>query len=258
MKRLRWLIAAGLVSSSAGAVDRPALQLGVETGLASRRFGYVDDVFSRLRRHELDLAPMVAVSGEWYPGAHTGSALSDLGLAGRYERILVGDTEDPARGTRIETDAGAWSIGLRSRFGAPTLRWTLEADYRVRFWHLHGEPSVPNVDFRTLRWGLRAAWRDADGRVLLEPRAGLAEVVSSGDLESRAWFPRSNGYAYDLGLRLGVLHGRAVWGYLGLAFERHVLVLHPELGDLNVAGSLHDDTVSLTLGVEWSGLGASR
>jgi hypothetical protein len=247
-------IAAGAdVSASAPEAERGAPWVSIAVGpeLYGRHFTYRDDVFQQLQEYDVTATPALTATGEVYPmvGRSSG-ALAGLGAAGHFTHVPSFETEDGA-GTLYTSEARSFAGGARYRYALGPVSLAAALDFGQQSFSIESRgdmagPDFPAVKYRYLRAGLGAAaplW----SRYSIAAAVGYRHVLSSGEIESAEFFPRTTARALDVELALAAA---LLWGFdvrLGAALERYGHDLQPEPGDSKVAGGALDQYPRLHL-----------
>ncbi|MGF1469349.1 MAG: hypothetical protein ACFCGT_24790 [Sandaracinaceae bacterium] len=235
-------------SPASGEPDRPSPPvqiLGVAVGIAHRSLAYSDDIFLRLRPYGLPAGLLARGQAELWPGRLLGvDALDGLSLFARGEGVPGIHTADEVRDLSFPTQA--WGLEATARYRAAIDDVSLGAEAGYQAWvfriaDAQGSlgPEVPNVAYESLRLGALLRWRMALG-LYLDARFAYLLVVSSGEIASEAWFPRTWTGGVDGEAELG---WRFRWVEVGAAFgwRRFFHHFHPEPGDRRVAGGAVDE-----------------
>lgn len=244
-------------SATRGDPGPPPLAVSVGGEVMARSFGYRDDLFDELARYDVAARPALGVDAVWYPAAHLGASpggwAGRVGVAARFLYVTPFETST-ADGERYTTRASSFRVGLRWRQPLGGAELGGIADYAGRSFSFdQGDalrpPEVPGVRYRSLRLGaevrapLAGAWSGVGS-------LAYRHVLSSGEIESDAYFPRASARGVDAGLWLARPLKERFELRLGAALERYGYDLAPEPGDMRVAGGAVDQylSVSLSLG----------
>ena len=85
-----------------------AFEVTLQASLFSRKFSYVDDLYSRLRGYELNGGPSISIGLRWYPGSHFSDGwASRFGFDASYERAF-GIKSVRADGTSFATSSQSY------------------------------------------------------------------------------------------------------------------------------------------------------
>jgi hypothetical protein len=241
-----------LAESPGGTASPHALAVRIGAQALGRRYTYNDDLFLALNTYALPMGPAIAAELEWFPGAHVSSGVaSAFGVSARYERV-IGVTSSASRSQNISysTDSQLVEAGglARHRVGSVDLRGELAfGAHRYGLAASDGsDPNLPVADYRYLRLGAGVALRV--GRVVeLSLDGAYLHLLSIGELDDEAWFPRASGAGLELraGVRVDLGSGFSVGYTLGL--RRYWFALDPEVGDARVAGGALDRYVQNSL-----------
>ena len=227
------------------------LSIAVGPELYARHFSYRDDLFQKLREYDLAATPAVGVAAEVYPMAMSSRGpLAGLGLAGRFTHVPNFDSEDTA-GSQYSGEARSYAVGGRYRHRIAAVDLAGALDYGSQSFAIAPkgdamDPDFPAVRYHYLRAGLGAA-APLFSRFALSAAVGYRQVLSSGEIESADFFPRSSVRGFDAELGLSAAIG---WGFdvrAGAALERYGYALHPEPGDAKVAGGALDQYMRFSL-----------
>lgn len=222
-----------------------------------RNLYFTDDFFQRLRPYTLSFAPALAVSFEWYPGAHfTRAAISSFALVacGEYG---FGFASVDAQGRRYDTEAWGVSVGLRVR----RTFWRVEVGFTLAYGHQvfaldrtsAGEAppeGIPNVAYQSVRAGF-------SGRINLHRRLALTvgftwlTVLSAGEIDGPDYFPRSFVGGFEVHLGVAVPLVRDLEARFAVDWRRYFHHMNVVPGDRLVAGGAADDFPAATLGIAW-------
>lgn len=243
----------------------PALNLGVGFRMFSRRFYYVDDIFSQLSKYSLPIGPAIQVEADWYPAAHfTRGAASRVGINLGFNYAL-GITSVSATNVRYSTQMLRFRAGLMGRLSLGPIDVMPTAGIAIQNFNIASgamgmqKPNIPDVRYTNLRVGFNT--RITLIRELTSSVGPFAIVggfcyqhpLSTGEIGTAAYFPRSSATGMDanLGLALGLLNKVEV--RLTGEYIRYGFKMNPEVGDKYIAGGALDDsfagaiTVALTL-----------
>ena len=177
-------------------------------------------------------------------------ALAGLGAAGHFTHVPSFETEDGA-GARYISEARSFAGGARYRYALGPVSLAAALDFGQQSFSIESRgdmagPDFPAVKYRYLRAGLGASaplW----SRYSIAAAVGYRHVLSSGEIESAEFFPRTTARALDVELDLAAA---LLWGFdvrLGAALERYGHDLQPEPGDSKVAGGALDQYPRLHL-----------
>lgn len=230
------------LSTSSKDVDAAALVIAPRLGMGARWFDYRDRMSTGLRSFEIVGTPVVGADAAVYPGAlATASPIAAaLGACGSFTNAIgavatIANTELNVDWTAFDAGAcarvpiGNVTVGASLTYGGidfgfdgRTTPETASASARYRFVRARARVRVPvATSFH------------------VEGVAGGMSPTDLGPLAER--FPRAEGAGVvaELGASLQV----AQWVELRsrISYERFFFALHPEPGDLAVAGGAHDD-----------------
>jgi hypothetical protein len=239
--------AAELGVAAPGLSDRPGppwLSVAIGPELYGRHFSYRDDVFEALNEYDLAGTPAVTATGEVYPMAgRARGAVAGLGAAGRFTHVPSFDSEDLA-GVQYSSEARSYELGARYRHRIARVDLAGAIDYGGQSFSIAPAGDAADADFPAVRYHYvragAAAAAPIASRFAIAGAAGYRQVLSSGQIESPAFFPRSSARGLDLGLELSAA---LLWGLdvrAGAAVERYGHALEPEPGDPRVAGGALD------------------
>lgn len=233
-----------------------AATVDAQVGLrvSGRSLWFTDDFFQRLRPYEVVGVAAVAAAVEWYPmQPFTRGPASWFGLA------LAGDwapalSSRDAQGRSYGTTAYGFTAGLRFR----RVFWRAEAGVTLGYGHQvfaidraasEAPPDgIPSVAYQTLR--LAASGRlNVVSRLALRATVGYQHVLSSGELGSEAFFPRSTAGCVETELGAAVPLTAGLEARLDLSWKRYFHAMNPVPGDRLVAGGAADDYYAATVGV---------
>ncbi len=245
-------------SGPSGPLPSP-LTLIAEFAGFGRQYSYNDDLFGALRAYSLGFAPMVGAKLYYFPAAHfTNSFAANIGIDARIETAFGVKSQDSA-GQEFPTSM--WGFGLGGRVRIPIGDHYLSAivGYGAQSFRIEAisptipAPDVPDVDYGFLRIG--AEMRLVFGVFVTELKASLLPLLSSGQLGSNEWFPRTTGGGMEAGLVLGVLVTNWFEVRAGFEYRRFWFSMNPEPGDTYVAGGALDSYFvgNIGLGLHWPG-----
>jgi hypothetical protein len=229
----------------------PWVSIAVGPELYGRHFSYRDDLFQELQEYDVTATPAVTATATIYPMARgSRGALAGLGLAGAFTHVPSFDSEDGAGG-QYTSEARSYALGARYRHAILGVEVAGALDYGSQSFSIASSgdmpaPDFPGVNYRYLRAGLGVSaplW----SRYSIAAAAGYRQVLSSGQIESDDFFPRSSARAFDADLELSAA---LAWGFdvrVGAALERYGHDLQPEPGDARVAGGALDQYLRLFL-----------
>jgi len=231
-------------------VDNATIVVEPRVGVAARWFDYRDRVSSGLRSFAIVATPVVGVAAEVYPGALAGSSplANALGLCGAFT-AAVGAVAQTAS-TELNVDWSAFDAGVCAR--APLGRVTLGASvsYGGVDFSFDGrttpETASASAQYRFVRGAARAKVAVSEAATL-EAAAGGMSLSDLGPLAER--FPRATGAGIFARVGGALRVARAVELRSAIAYERFFFALHPEPGDVSVAGGAHDDQARLEASV---------
>lgn len=224
--------------------DGPWISVSIGPELYGRHFTYRDDVFDALSEYTVTATPALTAVAEVYPMAHRSRGLAaHLGAAGQFTHVPSFDTED-LDGAEYTSEARSYAVGARYRQRLAAVHLAGALDFGSQSFSIAAAegamaPDFPAVRYRYLRAGLSAT-APLFSRYALAAAAGYRQVLSSGEIESSAFFPRASARGIDLQLELAA---QLRWGLdvrAGAALERYGFALNPEPGDTRVAGGALD------------------
>jgi hypothetical protein len=246
-------IAAGVETHAAPMTDRcSTADLSTSGGVMARRFNYRDEQRGALRGYALIRAPVGRVEGTLYPFASASASgpcrlLSGFGLRATYDRM--GAVTSQLADRRLSTHGSAYQIELVLRLPRGHLTLQPSIGYVARQYSVEDQ-VVPTADYRALGAGLDVTVRTR--LIAFEVGAGARRLLSSGTLQSDAWFPGSSAFAVAAHAQLALAVTDWVDAVLGGAveYESFTFPIDPNAPYPNgVAAGAHDLFLQGTLGV---------
>ncbi len=217
----------------------------------SRNFDYNDDLFKRMRTHEVKAAPSIFLMLRWYPLAHGQSGmLANLGITGGYEQGFATTTED-ADGRELKTNMNAWFVGLRGRVPLNPHELGLVLSYGQYNFGISGDEArpFPDASYQYLGFGLDGRFRF--GRLLAGFHAAHRQVLDTGELGSAQWFPHISGAGFVGGIYGGQSLGEMFDLMIGFDIQRYYFDMNAVRGDAFAVGGAVDQYLSLWGAVSW-------
>ncbi len=226
--------------------DGIALSVSMSGRVFSRTFAYNDDLFDALSEYEANVTPAVVVSADAY-WKKFGAAASMA-----YTRPFDSRTEDEVA---FPTDTVGYTFGGRYRLLTGDLGATVGVDYGARDFNVDDAPSrakpeIPDVAYRFIRAGLATQMR-LGKKMSVGADAGYRYVLSAGEIETEAYFPRLSVGGVDATAWFGYDLASAWQVQLGANVERYFYSMNPEPGDARVAGGATDQFVGVQLGLAY-------
>ena len=192
------------------------------------------------------------IGAAFYPMAlFSKSFLGNLGLVGHFERSLGGTTQagdDPTGNLPsgdLDTTLTAYDVGLRVRLPVEEHQLGFSAAYGQHLFEIDdagfeaGGPDtnlVPDVDYTYIRLGSDFTY--AMNAYYLKGDLGLRIVDNAGDdpgqIQSDAWFPRSDVGGVDAGLTAGYAVTERITVTLGVDFRNFFYSMNSRLEDFAV------------------------
>lgn len=238
--------------SPAPAARRAAIDLQIGARFQGRSFWFTDDLFQRLRPYHLLVAPGLAGSLEYYPGAHvTSGPASWFGIVASGEWTPGLSSTDSLRRSYPVTAFG-FSAGLRARY---TVAERLELGVTVAYGYqtfsfqnlqAMGTDGLPSVTYQFVRGALSGRVRITDRLAIMASGAYLF-VLSTGEIGGPTYFPHATAGGVEAGLggAFSVVSGLEV--RLNIDWRRYFFGMHPEPSDPFIAGGAVDDYYSATV-----------
>jgi hypothetical protein len=150
------------------------------------------------------------------------------------------------------TSSSEWSAGVRADLPIAGWRWTLAAAYGEHRFAVEDEAMeeelVPDVTYRWARGGLAVAVPVGD-KLVVEGGGGWRQLLSTGELASEAWFPRSTGAGIDAELGATWKAGGPVSLFARADLRRYFFAMNPEVGDPYIAGGAVDQYLAIVGGL---------
>ena len=169
--------------------------------------------------------------------------------------MALGLGSQDAAGNRFGTQSYAFEGGLKARIPLGDHEVGLVGGYGREVFELEvpagAAPLLPGVRYDYLRAGLDARFM-LGSWLGLRARGAYRHIVSSGDIGSAEWFPRSAVGGVDAGLGVIFPIAAGLEGQLGFELRRYFYALRPEPGDPHVAGGALDQYLTGTLALGWS------
>jgi hypothetical protein len=248
-----FLAAPGL-GAEAKQKSRPltALKLTLGGGAVSRHFDYTDDIFFSLRNYELGAAPVFFLRGEWYPLAHEGNGdLANFGVVGGYEHVFP--PKSLTRDARqFDTASNAFFAGLRGRVPIDAHELGFVGGYGRHRFEVGGDeaaPLIPDVAYDYLRIGAEAELRFSE--FLFGIELGKRFILSTGELETAAWFPQVSPDAIDVRALVGHSITDDLDLMAGVQLTRYFFSMNSRPDDVRVAGGAVDQYLSGWAAIAW-------
>ncbi len=243
-------------ASSSGTLA--ALDLSAGARWFARALDYHQDVFGELRAYSLAAAPALAVSAEWYPGAHLSrGAPAWFGVIAQGS-FVAGVSSRDSRAMSYGTTAYAFDLGARVRIPVGAHEVGLHVTYGQQRFEVEGngggaanqaDPGVPAVAYQSVRAGasVRAC---ASERVAVTLGASALPLLGAGDIADN-YFRRATGAGVEaqLGVSIAIAHGLEARALAEA--RRYVFAMNPQVGDRWVAGGALDHFVQAGLAVAY-------
>jgi hypothetical protein len=232
------------------------LEIGLGVRGYSRNFEYNDDLFGRMRTHQVDAAPSVFIYARWYPLAHgkEQGVLANLGVTGGYEQGFATTTED-ADGRELSTSMNAFFVGLRGRLPLDRHELGLVASYGQHNFGISGDDlrPFPDVGYKYLGIGVDGRFRISSA--LVGFRLEHRQLLDTGELESAIWFPNAKGAAFVAGIYGGQSLSDQIDLMAGFDIHRYYIDMNtppaPVPAGTNIVGGAVDQYLSLWVGISF-------
>ncbi len=238
--------------------ERPrpaALDVGIGAGIVTRVLTYNDDIFGKLRGYERSLAPSLNLSLAWFPGAHFSSSWwAHIGLEAHGSYAFF--TGSRSEGMTYPTRAYSFDIGLLGRIPLGRFLPEIGVGYGMHGFEISDisadvkKPQIPSVVYSFVRIaaGLRV---EATRRIFATAHFGYRLILSAGEFQSAAYFPRSRIDGVDVDVGFGVVIWRGLQARAAFDMQRYFSSLKPEPGDPFIAGGAVDEYLGGTLEVAY-------
>ncbi len=230
-----------IASSSSSKEGRSIYMAGASVSLGPRifrrEFGYKDDIFKSLDTYEAPGAAALVLEAEY-------NFTDAIGITGRYVNTpkfnsnLDGNTENYSQTTSM-------SFELGGRYSIPIGKHAFEVStayggHNFTIKSATGpKPAIPNVRFRYLRAGAGTEVGIAPS-LKLRAEAGYRYILSAGEIESPAYFPKLDVAAVDARVSLRIALWSAWQVELATTMQRFFFSMNSSPGDTMVAGGAID------------------
>lgn len=246
-----------------------AFEVTLQASLFSRKFSYVDDLYSRLRGYELNGGPSITIGLRWYPGAHFSDGwASRFGFDANYERAF-GIKSVRADGTSFATSSQSYFFGLRTRLPFDVHEASFVVGYGGHSFVVNSNqaggavdnnlPQVPGVDYRFVRLGLEG--RFGLGAFRVSVNGAYNVILDAGGIDDDEWFPLTSTGSIEAGGTLGYQlefgsDGATVEFWGGVQLRRYYYTTNVRgddefTGDPFIAGGILDQYVNYSIGLTW-------
>ncbi|MFK7998895.1 MAG: hypothetical protein AB8H86_04835 [Polyangiales bacterium] len=246
-----------------------AFEVTLNASLFSRKFSYVDDLYSRLRGYELNGGPSITIGLRWYPGAHFSDGwASRFGFDANYERAF-GIKSVRADGTSFATSSQSYFFGLRTRMPFDVHEASFVVGYGGHSFVVNSNqaggavdnnlPQVPGVDYRFVRLGLEGRFGLGPLRVSVNGAYNI--ILDAGGIDDDEWFPLTSTGSIEAGGTLGYQlefgsDGATVEFWGGVQLRRYYYTTNVRgddefTGDPFIAGGILDQYVNYSIGLTW-------
>ena len=245
-----------------------AFEVSLHASLFSRKFSYVDDLYSRLRGYDLNGGPSITIGLRWYPGAHfTDGWASRFGFDASYERAFVIKSVR-ADGTSFATSSQSYFFGLRTRLPFGVHEASFVVGYGGHSFVVNSNqaggavennlPQVPGVDYRFVRLGLEG--RFGLGPLRLSVNGAYNVVLDAGGIDDPEWFPLTSTGSIEAGGTIGYpvefgSDGATVEFWAGVQLRRYYYTTNvqgdDDENDPFIAGGILDQYVNYSVGLTW-------
>ena len=244
-------------AAPADAGEQPSpLEIGLGVRGYSRNFEYNDDLFGRMRTHEVKAAPSVFIYARLYPLAFGGKpgVLSNLGITGGYEQGFATTTED-ADGRELKTSMNAFFVGLRGRLPLDRHELGLVLSYGQHNFGITGDDlrPFPDVGYKYLGVGIDGRFRISSA--LVGFHLAHRQLLDTGELEETRWFPNVKGAGFVAGIYGGQSLNDHIDLMAGVDIHRYYLDMNTPAAPVpvgtNIVGGAVDQYLSLWVGISW-------
>jgi hypothetical protein len=226
---------------------RPALIASIGPRVLGRNLVFRNDELGNLRSYEIKAAMEVAVSAQWYPGAHFRDdwlANFGLDLDGDYAIGLKSKDNGKERRTTAYELGGGLIVRLPLEMFEPRLR----VGYVRQVFTVNTPSTVlmPSMTYGSVRMGAGTAVKIIDA---LSLDVGLAylHVLSAEELTGKDYFPRASVGAFEAGGGVLVRIMGPFAARAGVDWRRYFFDLKPRTGAQVQADSAKDDYLRYTL-----------
>ncbi|MFT5354433.1 MAG: hypothetical protein ACI9KE_001638 [Polyangiales bacterium] len=246
-----------------------AFEVSLHASLFSRKFSYVNDLYSRLRGYELDGGPSITIGLRYYPGSHLSDGwASRFGIDANYERAF-GIKSVRGDGTSFATSSQSYFFGLRTRLPFDVHEASFVVGYGGHSFVVNSNqaggavennlPQVPGVDYRFIRLGLEG--RFGLGPVRFSVNGAYNIVMDAGGIDDDEWFPLTSTGSIEAGGTVGYQFefgsdGATVEFWGGVQLRRYYYTTNVRgdddfTGDPFIAGGILDQFVNYNVGLTW-------
>ncbi len=220
-----------------------------------RSFDYAGDAGGVLAVYDVPAVLALAFDASYYPLPNYGAAAS-FSYAPSFDTTIDGVTSES-----FPTTATTFMLGARARYPVSRFLTHIDLDFGGRAFTIKDStgprPEIPNVKYRYLRLGAGGSTPVKPG-IEVGMHLGYRHVLSSGEVESQAWFPKLGANALDLTLSL-VVNVMPSWDVVATgSMERYSLGLNTETGDARIASSATDMYILGTVGLQYEYSPASK
>jgi hypothetical protein len=230
-----------------------AFQLDVGSRGVHRNFDFNDPRFYQNTvppgKYELMAAPVPFVHLGLYPLAFADrGGIANLGIVGRYERMIGTSSLDKATNKTSTSSGQEWDVGVRWRLPLGGGELGLSGTYGQQSFRLQAadlapgpNSTVPNVVYTFIR-------ADADGSVLAGPitigaHVGTRVVPDTGPL-AKQWFGTTKTTSIEAGLSLAYGVTPTFQVVAGADFLRYGFAFKPQTNSVIIAGGAVDQYIS--------------
>jgi len=229
------------------------LELSLGFDWFTRHLSYAGDTLNTLPPYELSGAPAVSLGAEVYPLREGDWSVGVAGSAG----FGFVNSKAANGSTSYRSQANQFSIGARGRYHFLQTSWVGAGfDFGSQNYSVDDPPptitnaGIPDMAYRFLRPSVEARI-DVIKSLAVLGRAGYLIVLSSGQIESDAWFVDSR--TSVSGLDLGVTVAYEVYPHFEIRpafdFRRYAYSFQPLPTDQRIASTARDTYLSFSLGV---------
>ncbi len=226
---------------------RPALIASIGPRLLARNLQFENDEFGNLRSYETKAAMEVALSAQWYPGAHfRDDWLANIGLD--FDSDLAIGLKSKESGKDLKTTAYEVSAGLIARIPLEMFEPRLRVGYVRQVFTVDTPDTVflPSMTYGSVRMGAGTAIKIIDA---LSLDVGLAYllVLNADEMTGKDYFPKASVGAFEAGGGVLVRIAGPISVRGGIDFRRYFFDLKSKASATVQAKSATDDYLRFTL-----------
>ncbi len=226
---------------------QPALIASIGPRVLGRSLSFTNDQLGNLRSYETKAAMEIAVSAQWYPGAHfRDDWLANLGLDIDAD-YAIGLTSKEG-GKELDTTAYELGAGLIFRLPFEMFEPRFRLGYVRQVFTVDTADNVflPSMTYGSVRMGAGTAVKIIDA-LSLDVSLAYLLVLSAEELASKAYFPNASVGGYEAGGGVLVRITGPFAARAGIDWRRYSFDLKPQAGAVVRADSATDDYLRFTL-----------